>query len=75
MKFQPIQRSSRFHESETFHEGEDFMKFHEFHETGGVSGTLRGTLRLALEGTFQNQPKGTPWGAGNTSNSIVFNGF
>ena len=29
-----------------FHEGEDFMKIHEFHETGGVSCTPRGTLGI-----------------------------
>ena len=44
----------------------------EFYETGGVSSTLRGTLRLALEGTFQSQPKGTPWGAENTPRFMEF---
>ena len=60
MKFQAMQRSRRSHESDTFHEGEDFIKIHEFHESGGVSSTLGGTLGFALEGTFQGQPKGTP---------------
>ena len=67
-----MQRSRRSHESDTFHEGKDFMKFHESHDTGGGSSTLGGTLRLALEGTFQGEPKGTPQGAGNTPSFMKF---
>ena len=39
---------------------ENTPNFMKFHEAGGVSSTLGGTLRFALEGTFQGQPKGSP---------------
>ena len=46
-----------------FHE---FSEFREIHGISGISTTPGGTLGLALEGTFQSQPKGTPRGGGNT---------